>query len=73
MSTHNIRFYAILMSTHNICFYGEIMRIIPELSSNTHLVCSAVFAIAKDCLLHADSRLLSDQRLSIAIDLPRFG
>ena len=30
----------ILMSTHNLCFYGEISKIIPELSSNTHLICS---------------------------------
>ena len=28
------------MSTHNICFYGEIMKIIPKLSSNTFLICS---------------------------------
>ena len=28
------------MSTHNICFYGEIMKIIPKLSSNTLLICS---------------------------------
>ena len=25
------------MSTHNICFYGELMKIILQLSSNTHL------------------------------------
>ena len=25
------------MSTHNICFYGEITKIIPKLSSYTHL------------------------------------
>ena len=28
------------MSTHNICFYGEIIKIIPQLSPNTHLICS---------------------------------
>ena len=28
------------MRTHNICFYGEIMKIIPKLSSNTLLICS---------------------------------
>ena len=32
---------AILMSTHNICFYGEISKIIPQLSSNTLLICSS--------------------------------
>ena len=42
MSTNNICFRlaeAILMSTHSICFYGEIMKIIPKLSSNTLLIC----------------------------------
>ena len=29
------------MSTHNICFYGEIWKIVPKLSSNTHLICSS--------------------------------
>ena len=29
-----------LMSTHNICFYGELTKIILQLSSNTHLICS---------------------------------
>ena len=28
------------MSTHNICFYGEMTKIILQLSSNTHLICS---------------------------------
>ena len=28
------------MSTHNICIYGELMKIILQLSSNTHLICS---------------------------------
>ena len=28
------------MNTHNICFYGEISKIIPSLSPNTHLFCS---------------------------------
>ena len=27
------------MGTHNICFYGEISKIIPYLSSNTHFTC----------------------------------
>ena len=27
------------MSTHNICFYRELMKIILQLSSNTHLIC----------------------------------
>ena len=31
---------AILMSTHNMCFYGELTKIILQLSSNTHLICS---------------------------------
>ena len=31
---------AILKSTHNICFYGELTKIIFQLSSNTHLICS---------------------------------
>ena len=30
------------MSTHNICFFGEIMKIIPILSSNTLLICLTV-------------------------------
>ena len=35
---------AILMSTHNVCFYGEkISKIIPQLSPNTHLICSTGF------------------------------
>ena len=29
------------MSTHNIGFYEEISKIIPELSSNTHLISSS--------------------------------
>ena len=33
---------AILMSTHNICFYGELIKIIPQLSSNTLLIRSSV-------------------------------
>ena len=28
------------MSTHNIRFYGEITKMIPKLSLNTHLICS---------------------------------
>ena len=32
----------LLMSIHNICFYGELTKIILELSSNTHLICSTV-------------------------------
>ena len=28
------------MSIHNIDFYGETWKIIPKLSSNTHLICS---------------------------------
>ena len=32
---------AILMSTHNIGFYEEISKIIPELSSNMHYICSS--------------------------------
>ena len=46
MSTHNICFYggeSILMSTHNIRFYGGITKIIPQLSSNTHLICVTEF------------------------------
>ena len=31
---------AILMSTHNIYFYGKLMKIILQLSSNTHFICS---------------------------------
>ena len=38
MSTH---VEAILMSTHNIPVYGEISKIIPQLSQNTLLICSA--------------------------------
>ena len=32
-----------LMNAQNICFYGEIRKIIPKLSSNTHLICSTDF------------------------------
>ena len=32
----------ILMSTHNIGFYEDLTKIIFELSSNTHLISSAV-------------------------------
>ena len=28
------------MGTHNICFYGELTKIILQLSSNTHFICS---------------------------------
>ena len=42
MNTHNICSEAILMSTHNICFYGEMTKIILQLSSNTHIMCSSV-------------------------------
>ena len=38
----NICGEAILMSTHNICFYGDLTKIIPELSSDTFLICSTV-------------------------------
>ena len=31
---------AILMSSHNIGFYGELTKIILQLSSNAHLICS---------------------------------
>ena len=31
---------AILMSTHNMYFYGELTKIILELLSNTHVICS---------------------------------
>ena len=40
------------MNTHNLCFYGELMKIIPQLSSNAHLICSSVsYAF---CCLHCD-------------------
>ena len=29
------------MSTHNICFYEEMMKIIFQLSTNMHLICSS--------------------------------
>ena len=46
MSTHNIGFAeAILMSTHNIGFYEDLTKIIFELSSNTHLISSAVSSV----------------------------
>ena len=28
------------MSTYNICFYGELTKIILQLSSDVHLICS---------------------------------
>ena len=31
------------MSTHNIAFYEDISQIIPQLSSNTHLIFSPVY------------------------------
>ena len=31
------------MSTHNMCIYGELMKIIPKLSSNTLLICFTEF------------------------------
>ena len=34
---------AILMSTHNIGFYEDLTKIIIGLSSNTHLIFSAVY------------------------------
>ena len=40
---------AILMSTHNICFHGELTKIILQLSSNTHLICSAVPKVGCSC------------------------
>ena len=33
---------AILMSTHNIFFYGELTKIVLQLSSNIHRICSTV-------------------------------
>ena len=58
MSTHNhknmiwvlIRIASILMSTHNICFYGEQMKIVLELSSNTHLICSTELHLVANLL-----------------------
>ena len=38
------------MSTHNIGFYEEISKIIPELSSNTHLISSSVLETEKENL-----------------------
>ena len=40
------------MSTHNLCFYGEISKIIPPLSSITHLT-SSTDARLKDHLPHS--------------------
>ena len=43
MDAHSNRLAeAILMSTHNIGFYEDLIKIIFELSSNTHLISSAV-------------------------------
>ena len=39
MSMNNIGFYeVILMSSHNIGFYEDLLKIIFQLSSNTHLI-----------------------------------
>ena len=38
------------MSTHNIGFYEDLTKIIFELSSNTHLISSAVSRVSK--MLH---------------------
>ena len=37
-----------LMGTHNICFYGEFMKIILQLSSNTHLIYSTACMYIKN-------------------------
>ena len=37
------------MSTHSIGFYQEISKIIPQLSSNRHLISSEVVHITKTC------------------------
>ena len=38
------------MSTHNIGFYEEISQLIPQLSSNTHLMCfSGSFLVLSHC------------------------
>ena len=42
MSIYGPQREAILMSTHNIGFYEDLTKIIFELSSNTHLISSAV-------------------------------
>ena len=42
-----IRIASRLMSTHNICFYGEIVKIIPELSSNTLICPIAHYSVIK--------------------------
>ena len=38
------------MSTHNIYFYGELMKIVLQLSSNTHLICSSDYESPKACV-----------------------
>ena len=45
---------AILISTHNIGFYDDLIKIIFELSSNTHLISSAALfylMTSKDIML----------------------
>ena len=38
------------MSTHNIGFYEDLTKIVFELSSNTHLISSAVYPTLVDIL-----------------------
>ena len=57
------------MSTHNIDFYEEISKIISELSSNMHLICSSAF-ILKDChyqLLSTDCRSSGSEAMIVFI------
>ena len=67
MGTHQNRLAeVILMSTHNICFYGELTKIILQLSSNTHLICSSVplhvYVLQMSCDITKPTKWLCAQR-----------
>ena len=50
------------MSTHNIGFYEEISKIIPSLSSNTHLISSSTIPLCS-CFCRQPSDLLGQSVL----------
>ena len=57
------------MSTHNICFYGEICKIIPELSSNTLLICSTVISLHIRVLISVFVILCFDSLIPVALSI----
>ena len=47
------------MSTHNICFYGELTKIVLQLSSNTHFICSLLRA-GVELVIHLEAEFRSN-------------